>query len=111
MLGTLNQGKKRQWSQHVVHLVHAYNSTISDATGYSLYFLMFGREARLPVDLCFGTQPDDKGEHQHSSYVTKLKQDLQKAYQLAEEASNKLHLRNRKAYDKRVRCQNLEPGD
>ena len=111
MLGTLNQEKKRQWSQHVVHLVHAYNSTTSDATGYSPYFLMFGREARLPVDLCFGTQPDDKGERQHSSYVTKLKQDLQKAYQLAEEASNKSHLRNKKAYDKRVRCQNLETGD
>uniref|UniRef100_A0A672JC76 Gypsy retrotransposon integrase-like protein 1 n=1 Tax=Salarias fasciatus TaxID=181472 RepID=A0A672JC76_SALFA len=82
MLGTLNQEKKRQWSQHVVHLVHAYNSTTSDATGYSPYFLMFGREARLPVDMCFGIQSEDKVERQHSSYVTKLKQDLQKAYQL-----------------------------
>lgn len=111
MLGTLNQEKKRQWSEHVVHLVHAYNSTTSDATGYSPYFLMFGREARLPVDISFGTQPEDKVERQDSAYVTKLKQDLNKAYQLAEEASNKLHLRNKKAYDKRVRCQHLEPGD
>lgn len=44
--------KKRQWSQHVGYLVHTYNSTKCDATGYSPYFLMFGREARLPVDLC-----------------------------------------------------------
>lgn len=51
MLATLNQEKKRQCSQHVVHLVHAYNSTKSDATGYSPYFLMFGREAKLPLDV------------------------------------------------------------
>lgn len=51
MLATLNQEKKRQCSQHVVHLVHAYNSTKSDATGCSPYFLMFGREAKLPLDV------------------------------------------------------------
>lgn len=56
------------------------------------------------TDMCFGTQPEDKVERQHSSYVTKIKQDLPKAYQLAEEASNKLHVRNKKAYDKRVSC-------
>ena len=95
MLGTLSQEEKWQWSQQVVHLVHAYNSTKCDATGYSPYFLMFGREAQLPVDVCFGTRPDEKGEHQHSSYVAKLKEDLQKAYRMATEASDKRHLRNK----------------
>lgn len=88
MHGNLNQAKKRQWSQQVVHLVHTYNSTTSDTMGYPPYFLMFGREARLHVHLCFGTKNDDDGERQHSSYVTKLKQYLQKAYQ-----TNRLHLR------------------
>ena len=87
MLATLNQEKKRQWSQHVVHLVHAYNST----TGYSPYFLMFGREAKLPLDVCFGTCPDGKGDQPHSSYVAKLKENLQKAYKMATEAFNKRH--------------------
>lgn len=61
MLATLNQEKKRQWSQHVVHLVHAYNSAKCDAPGYSSYFLMFGREARLPLDVYFGTRSDGNG--------------------------------------------------
>ncbi|KAJ0069391.1 hypothetical protein NL108_004222 [Boleophthalmus pectinirostris] len=111
MLGTLSHEKKRHWSQHVTHLVHAYNSTKCDSTGYSPYFLMFGREAKLPVDLCFGTSPDDNGETQHSAYVTKLKKDLQNAYKLAAEVSTKSHLKNKKAYDKRLGYQNLEPGD
>lgn len=53
MLGTLIPGEKRKWSQHISLLVHAYNCTRNDATGYSPYYLMFGREARLPIDLCF----------------------------------------------------------
>lgn len=51
MLGTLAPNKKNKWSQHIVHLVHAYNYTPNEATGFSPYFLMFGREARLLVDL------------------------------------------------------------
>ncbi|XP_038574937.1 uncharacterized protein LOC119902683 [Micropterus salmoides] len=111
MLGTLSQEKKSQWSQHLGYLVHAYNSTKCDATGYSPYFLLFGREARLPVDLCFGTSPDGQDDVCHARYVAKLKEDLQRAYQLASEASDKTHLRNKRSYDKRVICQLLDIGD
>ncbi|XP_029968702.1 uncharacterized protein LOC115403829 [Salarias fasciatus] len=110
MLGTLTPEKKRQWSQHVPYLVHAYNSTKCDSTGYSPYYLMFGREAKLPVDLCFGTSTDRKVDS-HSRYVVKLKEDLQKAYQLASETADKSHLKNKKSYDKRVGFQSLEIGD
>lgn len=110
MLGTLSTEKKRQWSQHVPYLVHAYNSTKCDATGFSPYFLMFGREARLPVDLCFGTTID-KAEESHSRYVSKLKEDLRQAYKLASETADKVHQKNKKGYDKRVCFQSLEIGD
>lgn len=111
MLGTLGSEKKRQWSKHIGYLVHAYNSTKCDATGYSPYFLMFGREARLPVDLCFGTSPDGKAEGGHSRYVAKLKDDLQRAYKLASEAAFKTHERNKRLCDKRVGFQTLDIGD
>uniref|UniRef100_A0A1A7ZLV7 Gypsy retrotransposon integrase-like protein 1 n=1 Tax=Nothobranchius furzeri TaxID=105023 RepID=A0A1A7ZLV7_NOTFU len=110
MLGTLSTEKKRQWSQHVPYLVHAYNSTRCDATGFSPYFLMFGREARLPVDLCFGTTID-KAEESHSRYVSKLKEDLRQAYKLASETADKVHQKNKKGYDQRVCFQSLEIGD
>lgn len=37
MLATLGDDKKRSWSQHVPYVVHAYNCTKCDATGYSPY--------------------------------------------------------------------------
>lgn len=71
---------------------------------------MFGREARLPVDLCFGSTID-KAEKSHSRYVSKLKEDLRQAYKLASETEDKVHQKNKKGYDKRVCFQSLEIGD
>lgn len=50
-------------------LVHAYNCTKNYATGFSPYFLMFGREARLPTDLCFGISSDGENEVKYHQYV------------------------------------------
>lgn len=111
MLATLGHEKKRSWSQHVPYVVHAYNSTKCDSTGYSPYLLMFGREAKLPVDLCFGTSPDGSSDKHHSRYVEKLKGDLQKAYELACKSADKSHQRNKRAYDQKVRFQTVDIGD
>ncbi|KAJ8375794.1 hypothetical protein SKAU_G00063740 [Synaphobranchus kaupii] len=71
----------------------------------------FTREARLPVDLCFGTSLDGTGDRHHSRYVEKLKGDLQKAYQLASKAADKTHERNKRAYDQKVSFQTIDTGD
>ncbi|XP_076830977.1 uncharacterized protein LOC143476602 [Brachyhypopomus gauderio] len=111
MLATLGHEKKRSWSQHIPYVVHAYNSTKCDSTGFSPYLLMFGREAKLPVDLCFGTSVDGAGDRHHSKYVGKLKKDLQEAYELANKAADKTHQRNKRAYDQKVRFQTVDIGD
>ena len=111
MLSTLGHEKKRSWSQHVADVVNAYNSTKCDATGYSPYLLMYGREPRLPVDLCFGTSPDGTSERNYTRYVEKLRGDLQDAYRLAKETADKTHQRNKKAYDEKVTFQRIDVGD
>lgn len=111
MLGTLEQRHRQKWSQHVSLMVHAYNNTRNEATGYSPYYLMFGREARLPIDLCFGLEVDGDDTNTHHQYVEKLRQELRHAYQLASEASKKSHQRNKRRYDNRVRVHNLQEGD
>ena len=42
--------EKSHWSM----LVHAYNCTQNSATGFSPYFLMFGRQPHLPIDVTLG---------------------------------------------------------
>lgn len=50
---------------------------------------MFGQEARLPVDVCFGTSPDGTKDACHTRYVAKLKKSWKQACKVASEATDK----------------------
>ena len=55
MIRKLGEDKKANWPSHLAEIVHAYNTTWSTVTGYSLHYLMFGQQPRLLVDFVFPT--------------------------------------------------------
>jgi len=89
MLGTLEPEQKQDWKKYIAPLVHAYNSTRHESTGYSPFELMFGRTPRLPVDLVFGINTElDNGQTTHSDYVMELRERLKKSYEIVQKAAN-----------------------
>ena len=58
MIGKLEEDKKACWSEHLLELLLAYNTTCSAATRYSPYYLLFVRRSRIPVDYLFPTLHD-----------------------------------------------------
>ena len=58
MIGKLEEDKKACWSEHLPELLLAYNATHSAVTGYSPYYLLFGRRSSMPVDYLFPTLCD-----------------------------------------------------
>ena len=54
MSDTLKRNRKRNWKLYINPLVHAYNCTRNKSTGFSPYFLIFGRNPRLAIDNEFG---------------------------------------------------------
>lgn len=110
MLGTLNQPDKLHWKDFVKLLVHAYNCTKNDTTGFSPYELMFGRQPRLPIDLAFGL-PTNTNKLSHSQYVSDLKYRLEQSYKIANSTAQKNADRNKIRFDRRVVDSTLEVGD
>ena len=111
MLGTLEIHQKANWKAHINTLVHAYNSTVNDTTGYSPFYLMFGREPKLPVDVIFGlTRPYDE-DRCTTKYIEKMKLRLQEAFKQAKTAAKMSQNRQKTNYDIRARAATLRVGD
>ncbi|XP_038555072.1 uncharacterized protein LOC119888541 [Micropterus salmoides] len=110
MLGTLSHHEKQHWKDFVKPLVHAYNCTKNEVTGFSPYELMFGRQPRLPIDLAFGL-PINTDKKSHSQYVSDLRFRLEESYKIATSNAQKNADRNKMRFDKRVVNSTLEVGD
>ena len=112
MQGTLTPEQTKDWKGHVPALVHAYNCTRNTATGFSPYFLLFGREPRLPVNVEFGLQRGgQKGSPGESNYISQLKKRLQFAYRKAKHMAQKQQARHRGLYNLRCRGATMSVGD
>ena len=81
LLRTLPAEKKRRWPEHLKELCYAYNATPHSTTGYSPFYLMFGRDPRLPIDRLVDIE--ETQDHQPSSWITKHQTELRDAHQRA----------------------------
>ena len=111
MLGTLTPEQKKDWKTYVPAMVHVYNCTKNAATGYSPYYLLFGREPRLPIDVEIGLK---RGNQQvppsRSTYVTQLRRRLKFAHKKAKEVAGRQQARHKELYDKRCKGAELDIG-
>ena len=104
MLGTLSEHDKIDWKAHLSSMTHAYNCTQHPSTTYSPYFLMFGRQLRLPIDFEMGLPVDVLGDScSKTRYVHKLKQRLNFAYKEAKKMSQKQAQKYKSSYDEKVK--------
>ena len=53
MLKSIPENEKSSWMDHLPKLMFAYNSTVNKTTQFSPFFLLHGREPRLPIDDVF----------------------------------------------------------
>ena len=81
MLSLAVTDQQASWENHFPTVCMAYNTSVQATTRHTLFFLMFGRQARLPVDIMFGSPMPVPTPT--TDYVQNLKETLEKSYQLA----------------------------
>ena len=109
MLATSAHDNPTQWELHLRKICMAYNTSIHPSTGFSPFFLMFGRQAKLPVDLVYGPTPTEP-QPQHE-YARQLQKILQGAFQAARDNMGTATERMKEVYNQRVHGKQYEPGD
>ena len=111
LIGNLDKDKKACWLRHLPELLMAYNSTCSVVTGYSPYFLLFGRRLRILVDYLFQTLRDTPHKSKLEESVALHQKKLKKAFAMVRQLTSEEAARQQCHYDRRARAITLQPGD
>ena len=109
-LSTLPESYKSHWHEHLNKVVHAYNCSRNDATGYSPFYLLFGRHPQLPIDLIFSIDLSKKHQS-YPQYVSMWKTATENAYKLAFKKSQESGAQAKEYYDRKLRSSVLQPND
>ena len=111
MIGKLEQDKKARWSEHLPEMLSAYNGTHSAVTGYSPYFLLFGRKSRMPVDYLFPTIYDPPHQTKMEVSVAAMQKRLKEAFAVARHLTSQEVAKQRRYYNRKAEAVALQPGD
>ena len=111
MIGKLDPEKRKKWLAHIGSIIIAYNSTRSLVTGYSPYYLMFGRRPWLSNDLLFPTCRTQMLTRTIDEYVASLYNRLRKSLVIVQDCAVKEAQRQKRLYDHKVGAIELRPGD
>ena len=111
MIGKLEAEKKACWSEHLPELLMAYNATHSTVTGYSPYYLLFGRRPRIPVDYLFPTLRDSPHQTKMEVSVVAMQRRLKEAFAVVRRLTSEDTAKQCRYYDRKAGAVALQPGD
>ena len=111
MIGKLEEDKKACWSEHLPELLLAYNATCSAVTGYSPYYLLFGRRSRIPVDYLFPTLRNLPHQTKMEVSVAAMQKRFKEAFAVARCLTSQEAAKKCRYYDCKAGAVALQPGD
>ena len=96
------------WDQDLGLTLMAYRSAVQSFTGFTPYFLLYGKEMRLPIDIIYRPPSQDLSRTQFTQEIRLV---LERAYDTARSKVQLSHERQKDYYDRRTRGERFKPGD
>ncbi|UYV65513.1 hypothetical protein LAZ67_3004557, partial [Cordylochernes scorpioides] len=109
MLSMYVNTDQKNWDEILPFITHAYNTTIQETTGYSPFFLMFGREPTSLLDDRNISVDIDKDDY--DEYIKHHLDKINRTRKLVIDNTIKTQERMKKNYDKKHMERSYEPGE
>ena len=88
---------ERDWDLHIPMVMMAYRTSVQESTGCTPFYLMFGREGRLPADVMFRLPSSPM---QVNKYAQDMRFRMEQAYQLVRDRLQLQQRRQKALYDR-----------
>lgn len=95
---------QENWEDKLESVLFCYRSSKNDSTKYSPFYLMYGREPKLPIELKFQNENGEDGASEEFTLEEKVQQLLdvrEKVRNLALQNIEKAQERQKRNYDKK----------
>jgi hypothetical protein len=101
---------QENWSSFLPGILMAYRATpATQSTKYSPYFMVFGREMVLPLDVAL--QPKESLGKNVQQHLNEILHNLEETQKIATENLQKARAKSKEYYDKQARKPSFAPGD
>ena len=100
----------RDWDTHLPYLLFAYRVSVQESTRESPFFLLYGRDPRLPTETAV-SHPTTPYQVDISDYRTELIAQLSDAWETAHQNIHIAQRKQKQQYDKRSKDVKLKVGD
>jgi len=113
MLSMYVSSDQRDWDVMLPYVVFSYNTSVQESTGFTPFYLLYGREARIPLDLALGVSADGLLPEEEASlpHDKRLVRTLQKARQTVNLRMEHVKMKQKERYDEGRREVKFSIGD
>ena len=98
------------WDKHLPYVLYAYRTSPQESTKESPFFLLYGRDSRLPTDQALSPQPP-RDVIDVDTYKSEVSQGLSAAWKMAREQVQKAQRRQKTQHDRHARDPGFRVGD
>ena len=105
---TLHPREKQKWHLHLDSLLFAYNSTVHESTQTSPFYVMFGRQPKIPLDLMIRLPSlQDDQPLDAKNCAAEREQELKASFELCAKNIEKRQERSKINFEKKIRKNNF----
>jgi hypothetical protein len=110
-LSMYTRTKLDNWDDYIPYVLSSIRTSVHASTGYTPFYMLHGREARMPLDVALSIEEEEENVLNTDSYADELVQKLKDTHKSAQDNITKAQERQKRNYDKDKTGKEFNVGD